>query len=108
MCGGVQKVKKEKERRRKEGKEWKEEKVSVLAEMGGCCLVGIEQNFGEGGGEVGRGWAEQWACFGWLEDRAESKNEGRLEREIVKKTSKRFKNGAFRVKQAPKNRLKGE
>ena len=34
------------------------ERVSVLAEIGGCCLVGIEQNFGEGGGEVGRGWAE--------------------------------------------------
>ena len=33
---------------RKKGKELKEEKVSFLAEMGGCCLAGIEQNFGEG------------------------------------------------------------
>ena len=47
----VKKWKMKKERReRKEG--------VFLAEMGGCCLVGIEQNFGEGGGEVGRGWAE--------------------------------------------------
>ena len=45
-------------------------------------------------GEVGRSGA--MGVF-W-EDRAESKNEGRLEREIVKKTSKRFRNGAFRVK----------
>ncbi len=35
----------------------KEEKVSVLVEMGGCCLAGIEQNFGEGGGEVRYGVA---------------------------------------------------
>ena len=41
------KVKKGKmKKERKKGKELKEEKVSVLAEMGGCCLAGIEQNFG--------------------------------------------------------------
>ena len=43
------KVKKGKmKKERKKGKELKEEKVSFLAEMGGCCLAGIEQNFGEG------------------------------------------------------------
>ena len=46
------------------GKRTERERVSVWAEMSGCCLAGVEQNFGEDGGEVGRGWAEQWACLG--------------------------------------------
>ena len=43
-------------------------------------------------GEVGRG---NGRVLGGWEERTEFKNEGRIEREIVKKNKQRFKNGGF-------------
>ena len=59
-------------------------------------MAGIEQNFGEGGGEVGRGWAGQWACLGRI-GQSPKKRDG-LKEKLSKKQAKCSKTGAFRGK----------
>ena len=57
--------------------------------MSGCCLAGVEQNFGEGCGEVGRGWAEQWACLGRIGQSPKTRD---VLKERVSKNKQRNKN----------------
>lgn len=81
------------------------ERVSVWAEMGGWCLAGVEQNFGEGCGEVGRGWAERSKAKqskgrvlgGWQSP----KMRGGLKEKLSKKQGKGSETRHLRVKISP-------